>query len=242
MIAVGARGRHGVSAWLQQKAWHHPEWSAGLLAVGSWAILIAHHLRHRGTGPTSWLHEQLAWILMSAAMMLPSALPTLRHVALNSKWQRRQRGSALFLVSYLGVWVAFGLVVLSIAAVAGVRVGTGGSLAIALVIASGWELTILKRRCQRACHRTVPLPPEGWKADSACLRFGLRYGLACVGACWALMLPMAVVGHDDLPLMMLLTALVVSEEVLTKGSKLRPIAALTLLMYAAVTLSAFGTS
>jgi predicted metal-binding membrane protein len=101
-------------------------------------------------------------------------------------------------------------------------------------VAAGWELTAAKRRCLRACHRTLPLPPDGWKADAACARFGLRYGWACLGACWALMLAMAIAGHASLLLMLVLTVIVVAEEGLVKGTRLGRAAALVLVVAAAM--------
>ena len=49
------------------------------------------------------------WILMTTAMMLPSALPAARAISLTGKWKRRQRGPALFAVGYLAVWSVLGV-------------------------------------------------------------------------------------------------------------------------------------
>lgn len=198
-----------------------------------------HTAMHHAAGPPpagtgGWLAAQGAWLVMTPAMMLPSALPAARHVALNSRWRRRQRGSAVFATAYLAVWLLFGLVAVSVARLVKLPEGGGWPLAAALAVAAGWELTATKRRCLRACHRTVPLPPDGWKANSACARFGLRYGWSCLGACWALMLPMVIAGHASLVLMVVLTAIVVAEEGLVKGARLRRPAALVLVAAAAV--------
>jgi predicted metal-binding membrane protein len=69
--------------------------------------------------------------------------------------------------------------------------------------------------------------------DAVCVRFGVRYGQACVGACWALMLPMAIAGHAGLPVMIMVTAIVVAEEVVVKGVRLVTGAALILITAAA---------
>jgi predicted metal-binding membrane protein len=207
----------------------------------------AHPTGHPGAEPApppaaepagGWLAAQGNWLLMAPAMMLPSALPAARHVALNSRWRRRQRGGAVFVATYLALWLLFGLVVVSIAGWAHVPTGASWPLALALVVAAGWELTAVKRRCLRACHRTVPLPPDRWKADAACVRFGLRYGWSCLGACWALMLPMAIAGHAGLLLMVVLTAIVVAEEGLVKGTRLGRAAALVLVAAAAMVAAA----
>jgi predicted metal-binding membrane protein len=242
---------------LRRAVWHHPEWTLALVAVGCWAMLVTLHLRgqmdptamdpmamdhaamhHTAGSPPAgtggWLAAQSAWLVMTPAMMLPPALPAARHVALNSRWRRRQRGPAVFAAAYLAVWLLFGLVAVSVARLVKLPEGGGWPLAAALALAAGWELTATKRRCLRACHQTVPLPPDGWRADAACARFGLRYGRSCLGACWALMLPMAVAGHASPVLMVMLTGIVVAEEGLVKGARLRQPAALVLVAAAAL--------
>jgi predicted metal-binding membrane protein len=278
--AVSVTARPAMLGRLERAAWHHPEWAWAVLAIASWALLAALHLRGWGpfgahsagaaqhpahvhptgagsheamhhvatpseaplqTGPhtTSWLAALGGWLLMTPAMMLPSALPTARHVAMNSRWRRRQRATAIFVGTYLAVWFLFGVVVVSVARWPPLRPGAGWPLVAVLVLAAGWELTPAKRRWLRACHRTVPLPPNGWKADAACARFGLRYGQACVGACWALMLPMAIAGHAGLALMIVLTAIVAAEEVMVKGVRLVRGAGVVLVI-AAVAAAAVG--
>jgi predicted metal-binding membrane protein len=191
-------------------------------------------MAHPAVQTGGWLAAQGSWLLMAAAMMLPLALPPARHAALNSRWRRRQRASAVFVAAYVTVWLLFGLGAVTAATWVHLPAGTAWPLALTLVVAAGWELTAAKRRCLRACHRTVPLPPDGWKADAACARFGLRYGRSCLGACWALMLPMAIAGHTGLLLMAVLTAIALAEGVLAKGTRLGPAAALVLLTAAAV--------
>ena len=86
-----------------------------LVALACWALLAALHTRgsglpdghgpdaahtaadhlamhHAATQPaTGVLGAQGSWLLMAPAMMLPSALPAARHVALNSRWRRRHQ-------------------------------------------------------------------------------------------------------------------------------------------------------
>ena len=57
-------------------------------------------------------------------------------------------------------------------------------------LAAFWQFSPFKRKCLRACHRSVPLPLVRMKAEVASIRFGVRNGSACVGSCWALMLVM----------------------------------------------------
>jgi len=104
----------------------------------------------------------------------------------------------------------------------------------AMAIAAGWELTAVKSRFLRRCHWFDALPPRGWRAGAACLRFGTRYGWRSVGAGWALMLPMAVAPHTAFALMPLLAGIVAAEELLAKGARLTRAAAAALLGVAAL--------
>jgi predicted metal-binding membrane protein len=264
--ATGHR-RQRPLARLQRIAWHHPEWTVALAALACWASLATPYLadgeltahaamlpmpahpamlpmpahaamQPMPAHPAGWLAGQGGWLLMAGAMMLPLALPPARHVALNSRWRRRQRAIAVFVAAYLAVWLLFGVVAVSAAMWAHLPSSVGWPLALTLVAAAGWELTPAKARCLRACHRTVPLSPDGWKADAACARYGLRYGRSCLGACWALMLPMAIAAHAAVPLMALLTTIAVAEGVLAKGTRLGEAAALVLLTTAFVAAAA----
>src|SRR5690349_8877159 len=121
---------------LRRLGWFHPEWTVALLCAAGWVLVVLHHsgtpshppvmpvgMAHSGmdmsmglgsgtprTAPvTDWLSTQGHWLLMATAMMLPAALPAARQVAMNSKWRRRQRAIAVFAVTYLGVWLVFGI-------------------------------------------------------------------------------------------------------------------------------------
>jgi predicted metal-binding membrane protein len=215
---------------LERAAWRHPEWTAAALAVSAWAALVlappvrSHEgqAQHAHAAPEPWLDGVPWWLLMSTAMMVPAALPAMRHAALTAMWHRRQRVVALFLASYLGVWLGFGIVAL--ASVAWVRglldVSRPTLLVPVLVAAAAWELTPMKRRALRACHLVEPLPPQGLRADAACLGAGVRYGCRSLAGCWALMLAMAVAGHEGLLLMALLTVVIGAQKVLVRGAQL----------------------
>jgi len=237
-----------VVAWVVLAELHRQGWGPFGSHAAASAIVPAgheamHHAGHQagaaGTAAaaapgSSWLAAQGGWLLMAAAMMLPPALPSVHRVAMYSKWRRRQRAGVAFVAAYLAVWGLFGLLAVSVARWAGVPAGAGWPLAAALVVAAAWELTPSKRRWLRACHRSPALPPDGWKADLGCVAVGLRYGGACVGACWALMLPMVVAGHAGLALMAVLAVVAAAEEVLVKGTQLTRTAALVLLVAAAL--------
>jgi len=178
-----------------------PERAAVAAIALAWlAAGLAHAVAPAGAAATVAL-----WTAMSAAMMGPAALPATRHVALNSLRRRRGRAVLAFLAGYVAVWVAFGLAALPVVALLEDAAGADVVLAAALAAAALWQWLPYRRRCLRACHRTVPLRPRGWRALAACLHFSLRYGRGCVGACWPLMLVMAVLLHAGLAWMIALT-------------------------------------
>jgi predicted metal-binding membrane protein len=167
------------------------------------------------------------WGLMATAMMLPTALPAVRHVHASSVYWRRRRATVEFAVVYIGIWAAFGAAVLGLLSsqLPSYPGPTGGAL---LALAALWQLTPLKRRALWACHQGRTLPPHGWRATLGVVRFGLLNGTACLGSCWALMLTTAVAGSARLAWMAVLTAIVMAEKLSLKQGLVRRRVALLL--------------
>jgi predicted metal-binding membrane protein len=151
------------------------------------------------------------WALMAGAMMVPPALPAVRHVAVNSLYWRRRRAVLEFLLGFLGIWIAFSIVVLgALSSWAPAR--SEWALVAALALAAAWQLTPLKWRALRDCHRPSPLPPRGWRASLGAARFGWRNGAACLLSCWAMMVAVALVSSSMLIWMAALTGLIYLEK------------------------------
>ena len=158
------------------------------------------------------------WVLMATAMMLPTALPEARSISLNGKWKRRQRGPALFAIGYLAVWSVVGVLLLSAVWLIGAKADGPLVISGALAVAAAWESTRGKRLCLRACHHLRSLPPDGWRADRASVREGIRNGVYCTGSCGPMMVPMALAPHSvGLSLMLFLFAVVSLEKLLTRA-------------------------
>jgi predicted metal-binding membrane protein len=210
-------------------AWR-PEWPFTVVVAMAWvAMALIHalpapegghaaHGSHGETSATAVIGVAIGgWALMSVAMMVPVTLPAIRHVGLNSIRRRRQWAMAVYVASYLAVWVMFGVLTLTLVwALRSTGSGSTGpddhQLVVgALTIATGWQLTTWKRRAVLACQRTVPLPPTGWRADYGCAHFGIRQAGRCVLSCWPLMLLMAVLGHSNLVVVAALTVGIVAE-------------------------------
>jgi predicted metal-binding membrane protein len=209
-----AAGPVGPGRW-RRWVWHHPEWGWTPLCAAGWVVIVF-------SGHAGMDHPLALWPVMVVATMVPPALPMVRYVASASRWRRRHRSAAVFLAGELSTWTAAGLVVVPAAALAG-SLPDGFLMTVGL--AGLWELTTAKKRFLRRCHWTDPLPPDGWRADAACFRFGIRYGRDSLGAGWALMLLMVVAGHEHLVLMALLAVIAAAEELLAKGTELTRAAA-----------------
>lgn len=219
-------------------SWTHPEVPAAIFGAACWGLLLAPAVGGAARAAHTdaynavpWLAGTAGWLSMCIAMMVPPALPHLRYLALSALWRRRQRTIAVFLASYVSVWMAFGFVAAVFVAGAErlIGIGPGGLAGAVLAGAALWELSPWKWRALRACHISAPLPPHGSKADLACIVAGLRYGRSCLVACWPMMLAMAVVGHEALALMAVLSLIVAAEKLVVRASRLAPAAAAMML-------------
>jgi predicted metal-binding membrane protein len=170
-----------------------------------------------------------AWVVMMAAMMLPSAWPTVL-VFRRLQAARRERGHepvrlgpALFLLGYLSAWSAAGLVgfvvvrtgrALDIEALSWERAGrllAGG----VVVAAAVYQLTPLKDRCLRHCRGPFGFLLEHWRpGEVGAVRMGVRHGLWCIGCCWGLMAALFALGLMSIPWMALITLFIAAEKLL----------------------------
>ena len=127
----------------------------------------------------------------------------MRLTAARSLWRRRHRATLGFVIGYLARWLAVG------AALAMLEVSLHPdawlAAALGLACAAVWQLAPAKRRALAACHRGMPLAPNGWRADVDCVRFGWSIGGSCLLSCWALMLACVLADHS-LPLLAAITA------------------------------------
>ena len=206
---AGGRGMAGMSGMAGMDG------MAGMPGMSSSAragASTAHHSMLLGGGAVVAV---AMWTLMAVAMMLPTALPAVRHVAANSLRRRRPRAMATFAAVYALIWVAFGALVLA-ASPAWAGLDRTAVAAGALALAAAWQLSAPKRRAVRDCHRPSPLPPTGRRATAGVVRFAVRNGTACVRSCWAMMLAMAVAATATTFWMIAITGLVLVEKLAPK--------------------------
>jgi predicted metal-binding membrane protein len=223
--------RSGASAWLAR----HPESSAWLAVAAAWLVLLTHapatthggaHAGGRGNLPADVALALPQWLTMTVAMMGPAALMALRHTAANSLVWRRGRAMLEFSAAYVATWMLFGIAALAVAERLSMSRWT--AMAVTLAAAAVWQLSPAKRRALRACHRSVPLPPRGWRAELGAVRFGLRHGLACVGSCWCVMLAMAMEPGGHVLWMLPLTGALTAERLLERPLRATRVAAAAL--------------
>jgi predicted metal-binding membrane protein len=179
------------------------------------------------------------WGLMALAMMVPTAMPAVQHASGKSLYWRRRRAAAEFLLPFLALWTSFGVLGLGPLASWGPS-GSDFALPIALGAAALWQLTPLKLGALRACHRSRPLPPRGWRASRGVADFALHNGAACLASCWAMMATAAVSGPGRLLWMGALTGAMtvekLSEKPLTASRRLAALLAAAALGVAAAVL------
>jgi predicted metal-binding membrane protein len=175
-----------------------------LAGVGWW--WTAHQMRGMDNGPWTgpgtlgWFLG--VWVVMMAAMMFPSAAPT---IALYSRMtgQRSPLSPLLFAAGYLVTWTGAGVLVFAIGAVA-TRI-PGDVLAwdragrwvagVTLLAAAVYELTPLKDFCLGKCRSPLGFLLGSWRDGSwGALRMGAKNGAWCVGCCWALMASLCALG------------------------------------------------
>jgi predicted metal-binding membrane protein len=195
-----------------------PGHGAGLTSGAIWICTTGiggggtgHIAANASLGSPSLLASTPMWALMGLAMMAPTALPAIRHVAGTSLYWRRRRAAGEFLAIFVALWTGFGILVLTPFA-DWAPASSPPALAIALAAAALWQLTPLKHRALLACHRSRPLPPRGWRASAGVADFALHNGGACLASCWAMMAAATLAGAGRLWWMAGLTATMAVEK------------------------------
>jgi predicted metal-binding membrane protein len=162
------------------------------------------------------------WVVMMAAMMVPSVSPT---VALYAQ-MTRQRGPVrplLFGTGYLFVWGLAGVLAYGVyewgRSLFGtdLRWNTGGRwlAGVVLLVAALYEFTPLKDVCLQKCRTPVGFLLGAWRdGRRGALTMGTRHAVWCVGCCWALMGALFALGVMSVTWMAFVAALITLEKML----------------------------
>ena len=187
------------------------------------------------------------WQLMTAAMMLPSALPAIGVFGRLARAQARPRAAiGLFLGAYFVVWTAFAAA--SLAGDSGIHwlvdrwawLDTHEYLisGLLLVGAGTFQLTPLKERCLTACRNPLQFVwPRYEPGLAAAWRLGVAHARYCLGCCWALMLVMFGVGVGSVTLMAVLSGIMIAEKTWRSGARLVPLVSAGLIGLGAVVIA-----
>jgi predicted metal-binding membrane protein len=172
------------------------------------------------------------FVVMTLAMMLPATTGSIRITAARSLWRRRGRAIGEWILAFVVVWGLAGAAILGARELAiSARVLHPGStsLIVALLLASAWQLTPIKRRALNGCHRIRPMAPSGWRADRDCMLYGATIARECVISCGPMMAAMTLGAHHEPVLMVGITAVVLAERFQHRAPRRASAAALTLL-------------
>ena len=167
------------------------------------------------------------WVVMMAAMMLPSAAPM---VIVHAAVERRKRevgraahpGATLaFAGGYLLAWIAYGVLAyalfqllhsLDVDALSshhGERDLAAGLIAVAAV----YQLTPLKNVCLKKCRSPLGFVVGSWRDGRlGGIRMGAGQGAWCVGCCWAVMATLFALGLMSLVWMAVIAGLIAVEK------------------------------
>lgn len=201
------------------------------LAAVAWAVTVT-LARTMGNGPGTMGLALLPflglWVVMMAAMMLPSVAPVAvlwtRVISGVSTGPVRVMRMSLFLGGYLLAWAACGAV--AFAALTGTgRLLTSSAtaakwLGVAIFVTAGiYQLTSWKDWCLRRCRSPVGalMYYAGFKGRGRDLRVGVHHGATCAGCCWGLMIVLVAVGVMNLAAMVALAVVIFAEKLWRHG-------------------------
>ena len=171
----------------------------------------------------------VAWGVMMAAMMLPSAAPMIvmyDKISRNRAQRDRVLPTTLFAAIYLLIWLGLGVLVY--VAGVGLNVLAGANpdvtsllpyLLAAVLVATGvYQFTPLKRSCLRQCRTPLSFLMARWRNGYAgAVKLAVAHASYCVGCCVALMVVLVAAGAMSLPWVLLIATIVFIEKLLPRG-------------------------
>jgi len=196
------------------------------VAAVSWIVLLVQADQMGGQMAMRAFGAFIAtWIVMMAAMMLPSVVPFVSDFAAagTGRWPV---AAAILVVEYLAVWAVFGAAAylafeLVPQAWMGLRVVAGA----AIVAAGLYSLTPFQRGCiERCCAMCRGAGPSASRA-------GAVYALNCVGCSAFLMIALLVLGISNLVWMVIVAALVFAYKVLPRELRLQNVMAIGMVAF-----------
>jgi predicted metal-binding membrane protein len=190
------------------------------------------------------------WAVMMAAMMLPSAAPTVLLVAALARSRLANSNlvpatAMLFASGYLLVWCGFSIVAtlmqwgLDEAGLLSENMAMANAvLAGAVLIAAGvYQWTPLKTTCLRHCRSPAEFLVRHWHQGTlGAVRTGIHHGLFCLGCCWMLMALLFVGGLMNLAWVAAIALFVLSEKTMPWGGRMSRLIGVLLALWGAASL------
>jgi predicted metal-binding membrane protein len=196
-------------------------------ALACWVVAFRGMSAMGGIGPFA-----LVWVTTMAAMMLPSTAPM---VVAYTGFGRGRASTPAFVLGYLALWTAYGLVAYLI----GMELPHWSWLAGAgLLLAGLYQLTPLKNACLRHCRAPLGFVMRRWRdGPLGGFSMGIEHGAWCAGCCTGLMVALFALGMMSLAWMAAVALVILAEKVLPRGDRVAPITGLALLVGGAVVLT-----
>ncbi len=201
------------------------------MAALAWLVTVD-QANGMGNGPgtmgLTFLAFLALWVVMMAAMMLPSVAPMVvvwvRSVSARPTSWARINGVAQFLAGYLIVWAGFGIVAYAAFVASGRLVDRSPDAAkwvgaAIFAMAGVYQLTPLKGACLRHCRSPIGslFHYASFRGPARDLRVGIHHGAYCVACCWGLMIVLIAVGAMNIAVMAALAVVILIEKVWRYG-------------------------
>ena len=211
-------------------------WCASMSAMGEmpmpggWTMSMAWMRMPGQTWPGAAASFLGMWVVMMAAMMLPSLVPLLeryRGAVARTGETRPIRLTALVGVGYFFAWTVLGIAAFPVGvALAAIEMqlpvlarSAPIAVGVVVVIAGSFQLTAWKARHLASC-REVPGHGHTLPADAGTAwRHGLHLGSHCIRCCAGLMATFLVIGMMDLRAMAAITAIITGERLASDGER-----------------------
>ena len=207
---------------------------AGLLVVtaAAWASMLSSPMGGDMAGMEMAMAPTLrdgaafvvAWAVMMAAMMLPSALPMIGVYAAMQRSEPSTSARAVavgaFALTYVVLWAITGVPIYfaSVVLMALSPAALAYTIAAVLVVAGVFQFSPLKQVCLRHCRSPLGFLLGHWRAGwRGGAGMGWAHALYCLGCCWALMVVLVVAGAMGLPWVLLIACVVAAEKILPRG-------------------------
>lgn len=207
--------------------WYAYEMQADMGLQGDMNLWMPPSAHNSAWGAFDFMMLFLMWAVMMLAMMLPTVFPLARVYA--SFYKQRHPGNSrlwmsnVLILGYAFAWTIFSAVItlaewpLHISGVLNPMMEPLSLLfsGIAILLAGIYQWTPMKTSCLVRCRSPIGFLFQYWtETVPSVFLLGARYGLICIGCCWALMILLLGLGMMNILWVAALTLLMLAEKVL----------------------------